>query len=219
MMLKKFFRNNYSQSMIAWMISIYIKFCYHTSSWIIKDESNIKHLIASKKKLIICFWHSRLLMAPLCWNFSKEFYMLISSHADGRLISKAVSHFQISTITGSQRKKKISSTKEIIKKIKNNQIIGITPDGPRGPKMKSKTGISTIANSFQATILPLSYSARFKIKMKSWDEFLFVFPFNKFVIVWGNPINSNDSINDNNHAKIVENELNRITKLSDNLVK
>ena len=85
--------------------------------------------------------------------------------------------------------------------------------------MKSKTGISTIANSFQATILPLSYSARFKIKMKSWDEFLFVFPFNKFVIVWGNPINSNDSINDNNHAKIVENELNRITKLSDNLVK
>ena len=158
-------------------------------------------------------------MAPLCWNFSKEFYMLISSHADGRLISKAVSHFQISTITGSQRKKKISSTKEIIKKIKNNQIIGITPDGPRGPKMKSKTGISTIANSFQATILPLSYSARFKIKMKSRDEFLFVFPFNKFVIVWGNPINSNDSINDNNHAKIVENELNRITKLSDNLVK
>ena len=86
-------------------------------------------------------------------------------------------------------------------------------------EMKSKTGISTIANSFQATILPLSYSARFKIKMKSWDEFLFVFPFNKFVIVWGNPINSNDSINDNNHAKIVENELNRITKLSDNLVK
>ncbi len=218
-MLKKILRNNFFQSAIAWMISLYIKFCFHTSSWTIKDENNIKGIMKSNKDLIICFWHGRLLMTPLCWNFSKRFFMLISSHSDGRIISKAVSHFQIDTISGSQRKNKISSTKEIIKKIKQKQVIGITPDGPRGPKMKTNTGITKIANSFKATIVPLSYSARFKIKMKSWDEFLFVFPFNKFVVIWGNPLNCGKSMTNNDHALILENELNRITKLSDNLAK
>lgn len=218
-MLKKILRNNILQSIIAWLISIYIKFCYHSSSWIVKDESNLKKLITTKKNFIICFWHGRLLMTPLCWNFSQNFYMLISSHADGRLISKAVSHFQINTISGSQKEKRISSTKEIIRKLKNNQIIGITPDGPRGPKMKTKTGISSIANSFKIPILPLSYSARFRVKMKSWDDFLFVLPFNRFVVVWGNPTHYSKSISNHKHAKKLENELNRITKLADNLAK
>ena len=37
-------------------------------------------------------------------------------------------------------------------------------------------------------IFPLSYSAKFKIKFNSWDNFIFVLPFNKIVSVWGNPI-------------------------------
>ena len=99
-------------------------------------------------------------MTPLCWNFNKQFYMLISSHPDGRLISKAVSYFQIKTISGSSSKNKLSSTKKILKLISENKVIGITPDGPRGPRMVVKKGISSLAKSTNAVILPSRYQAK-----------------------------------------------------------
>lgn len=218
MFFKKFLRLHLMQSFLSWIISLYIKICYHSSIWLVKDNHRVEKIVSKKKRIIICFWHGNLLMTPLCWNFNKQFYMLISSHPDGRLISKAVSYFQIKTISGSSSKNKLSSTKKILKLINENKVIGITPDGPRGPRMVVKKGISSLAKSTNAVILPLSVGAKFKKNIKSWDRFAFVFPFNKFGIVWGNPIFWDDNKTFDSHSKEIENELKRITKLSETFV-
>ena len=77
-------------------------------------------------------------MAPYCWNYNKPFKMLISSHRDGKIISNAVAHLGIGTIKGSSNKNKISSAKEILNKLKHDNVVGITPDGPRGPNEKNE---------------------------------------------------------------------------------
>ena len=69
------------------------------------------------------------------------------------------------------------------------------------------------------TVLPLSYSAKFKIRLKTWDEFIFVPPLNKFVAVWGNPFKFDKKKTCKENKKILEKEMNRITMLSDNLTK
>ena len=53
-----------------------------------------------------------------------------------------------------------------------NNVIGITPDGPRGPNQKLKEGIVSLLKKTNATIIPLSYSAKFNFKLNSWDKFL-----------------------------------------------
>ena len=107
--------------------------------------------------------------------------MLISSHRDGRIISSAVSHLGINTIQGSSNKNKITSAKQIINELNSKNIIGITPDGPRGPNQKSKRfGFNAKTNS---VIFPLCYSAKFYKQLSSWDKFIFVYPFNKFVAI------------------------------------
>ena len=68
-------------------------------------------------------------------------------------------------------------------------------------------------------IFPLSYSAKFKIKFNSWDNFIFVFPFNKIVSVWGNPIVYDKKKSLSNNILAVQDELDRVTKLSENLSK
>ncbi|MBC33676.1 MAG: hypothetical protein CMN01_03515, partial [Rickettsiales bacterium] len=84
--------------------------CYHTSSWLVKDSNIINELLYQKKNFLVFFWHSRLLMAPYCWESDKvQFKMLISSHPDGKIISNAISHFGIFTISGSARKNTFSS--------------------------------------------------------------------------------------------------------------
>ena len=219
-MIKRIFRNEEVQSFLGWIISLYMKICYHTSFWHIKNNNVIQDLIIKNQSFIVCFWHSRLLMASFCWeNNAKNFKMLISSHHDGKIISHAVSHFGISTISGSSRKKTISSLKIILQELKMKNVIGITPDGPKGPIEKIKPGLINLLKKTNVPVVPLSYSARFIIKLNTWDKFLLATPFNKFIAVWGKPIfyNQKHSLKDN--ITNIENEIRRVSLLSDNLAK
>ena len=217
--MKKIFKNKYSQIFLGWIISIYLRICFQTSLWFTKNSEIVEDLINEDKSLIVCFWHNRLLMAVFCWNSEKPFKMLISGHSDGRIISEAVSHLGIETIRGSARKEKLSSLKKIVNLIENNNILGFTPDGPRGPNEEVKDGFMSLLKKTNVTVLPLSYSAKFKIRLKTWDEFIFVPPLNKFVAVWGNPFKFDKKKTCKENKKILEKEMNRITMLSDNLTK
>ena len=218
-MLKKILQHNSTQKFIGWLIAFYIKVCFNTSLWYLKNENEILSMLKNKKKIIVIFWHNRLLMASFCWNYENNFRMLISGHRDGQIISNAVSHLGIGTIQGSSSKNKMSSLKEILKSLKDSNVVGITPDGPRGPREKIKDGIVSLIRKTDATVIPLSYSAKFKIQVNSWDKFIFVTPFNKFVAVWGNAVKYNKNKKPEENLKVIENELKRVTKLSENLAK
>ena len=158
-------------------------------------------------------------MAVFCWKWSEEFKMLVSGHTDGKIISNAISHFGIQTITGSARKNNVSSLKEILKQIDDNSIIGITPDGPKGPNEEVKEGLISILKKTNVSVLPLSYSAKFKFTLNTWDRFIFVTPLNKFVTVWGNPFQFDKNKTLAENKLILEEEIKRVTMLSDNLSK
>ncbi len=217
--MKKILKNKFAQSFLGWLISIYIKVCFHTSIWIVKNSNEVDKQIKKKNSFIVCFWHNRLLMASFCWSWKQDLKMLISSHSDGKIGSNAVSHLGIQTITGSSRKQNLSSLKEIINLLKKNNILAIAPDGPRGPREEVKDGLISLLKKTGVTVLPLGYSARFKINLKTWDRFILALPFNKFVTVWGNPVKF-DKIKTTEENKIIlENEMNRVIRLSDNLLK
>tara|TARA_Y100001954_G_scaffold103528_1_gene112672 strand:- start:194 stop:733 length:540 start_codon:yes stop_codon:yes gene_type:complete len=179
----------------------------------------VEKLLKKNKSFVVCFWHNRLLMAVFCWKWPHEFKMLISGHSDGKIISNAISNFGIQTISGSARKNNVSSLKEILKEINDNSIIGITPDGPKGPNEEVKIGLISLLKKTNVPVLPLSYSAKFKFKLKTWDKFIFVIPFNKFVAVWGDPLQFDKNKTLAENKLILEKEMKRVTMLSDNLSK
>ncbi len=218
-MIKKFLQNEYIQNLAGFLISLYIKICYHTSLWYVKNNKSLENHIEKKSKIIVIFWHNRLLMAPFCWEYKNNFKMLISSHRDGRIISCAVSHLGIETIEGSSNKNKISSAKQIISELNAKNIVGITPDGPRGPNHKVKEGLVSMQRKTNSVIFPLCCSAKFYRKLSSWDKFMFVSPFNKFVAVWGKPMIYDKKKSLSQNISIVQNELDRVTVLSKNLSK
>ena len=218
-MIKKFLQNELIQNIIGFLISLYIKVCFHTSLWYVKNNKSIKNHIKKKSKIIVIFWHNRLLMAPFCWAYKNNFKMLISSHRDGRIISSAVSYLGIDTIEGSSNKNKITSAKQIINELSQKNIIGITPDGPRGPNQKIKEGLISMQKKTNSVIFPLCYSAKFYKQLSSWDKFMFVYPFNKFVAIWGKPIIYDKKKSLSQNISIIQNELDRVTMLSKNLSK
>ncbi len=217
--MKRIFKHQYFQVFLGWVISFYIKICFQTSIWLTKNSEIVEKLLKKNKSFVVCFWHNRLLMAVFCWKWPHEFKMLISGHSDGKIISNAISNFGIQTISGSARKNNVSSLKEILKEINDNSIIGITPDGPKGPNEEVKIGLISLLKKTNVPVLPLSYSAKFKFKLKTWDKFIFVIPFNKFVAVWGDPLQFDKNKTLAENKLILEKEMKRVTMLSDNLSK
>jgi len=110
---------------------------------------------------IYCFWHGRLLLMP----FSKPTgggKVLVSRHRDGELITRIIRFFKRGTVRGSYRKGSVSSLREIIHDLKAGIDIGITPDGPKGPRYKVKDGIIELARLSGKAIIPVTYGARKK---------------------------------------------------------
>ena len=113
--------------------------------------------------------------------------ILASGHSDGRFGAIVGQYFKLNNIPTSSNEKPIS-LKPIFKLLKNSNYIGITPDGPRGPKQKVSQGIIKIAMKTQKPIIPIGFWSTNNFTLKSWDSFLITLPFSNCKFVWGNPI-------------------------------
>ncbi len=216
---KKILRTKLAYSVICWVGAKYIKFVSFTNSWSFINKKYVENLWKKNEAFILCFWHGRLLMMPLSWNKEKKINVLISTHSDGQLLSKTVKHFNIETITGSSSKGGSEAIRNIIKSLKSGISIGMTPDGPRGPRMKVNSAIIKIASLTGHKIVPLSYSVKKKFFLNSWDKFLVALPFGKGCFVWGKPIKIKKNISTNEDLKLskrLENNLLKLTKKADN---
>jgi lysophospholipid acyltransferase (LPLAT)-like uncharacterized protein len=186
--LKKFLRSNWGQDILSFIGYSYIQLVYRTSSWKYINKNVIETYISSGKPFIICFWHGRLMMLPLGWQWSQPFKILISTHRDGALITKVLKYFSIGCIEGSTTRGGTKASLQIIQSFKEGTIIGITPDGPKGPVCTVSAGTVSLAKWVQADLIPVSYATQRRRILKTWDKFHFSLPFTKGVFVVGSPV-------------------------------
>ena len=206
---------------ICWLGSMYIKLVFATSKWETINKNIPEAFWQYDTPFILCFWHGRLLMMPCCWDLSKKINLLTSLHKDGQLISKTVSHFGFKFIKGSTTKGGARAMRNILKTLELGECIGLTPDGPRGPRMVAKDGVISIASLSGVPIIPITYSIVRGKNLDTWDNFLLAFPFSRGIFVWGDPIFVEKNVNHSKRERIrkeIENELIKITNEADKLM-
>ncbi|MBL8631068.1 MAG: lysophospholipid acyltransferase family protein [Rhodospirillaceae bacterium] len=170
------------------------------------------------KPVIVAFWHNRLALMPYCWPSKAPFHMLISGHTDGQLIARAVGVFGISTIAGSSTRGGGAAMRELIRKLKAGESVGITPDGPRGPVQIAQDGVVALARLSGAAILPAAVSVSPRKRLNTWDRLIIGLPFGAGAMVWGEPIHVPRDCDDATAETLrqrVEAELNRVSHEAD----
>lgn len=191
---KAFFRNRFVQSALGALAAAYVWLVRVSSWWVDENAEATTAAWAGDTPVIIAFWHNRLFLMPYCWPSRQPFHMLISAHADGRLISKAVSWFGISTVVGSKAKQGGRSkggsdaTRKLLRLLKDGTSVGITPDGPRGPRMRVSEGALALARLSGATIVPAAASTSRRWLLSTWDRLIVPLPFSRGARVWGSPV-------------------------------
>jgi hypothetical protein len=215
---KKLLKNFFVQNILGFFTFLYIRAVNFTSSIQFENESIPKQFWNNDKPFILAFWHSQLMMIGFSWKKNKNVNILASGHSDGRFGAIVGKYFNLNSIRTSKKNKSIS-LRPIFKLLNDNNYIGITPDGPRGPKEIVSEGIIKIAKTSKVPIIPIGFWSSKNFKLKSWDSFLITLPFSKCSFVWNKPLEIPYNIQENqiqHYQKLLQEKINQSVKKARN---
>ncbi len=186
--LRKLSRRPLVTSVLSWLAARYLRIVWYTGRWTVENQNIASSMVIEGKPFIACFWHGRMLMIPNAWIYKAPVRILISHHRDGVFISRALKHLGVGTIAGSSSRGGGSALIGMVRALKRGEYIGITPDGPRGPRMRVAPGAISAAKLSGAALLPITFAASHCRIFFSWDRFVLPFPFTRGVVRIGHPI-------------------------------
>ena len=187
-LIKRLTRSDSVREGLCWLGAQFIRLVWATGYWQVEGGQIPAAFWRDDKPFILAFWHGRIMMMPYCWRRDKAINMLISQHKDGQFIARTVAHFGIDTVAGSSSKGGSAALRSMLRSLKQGQSVGITPDGPRGPRMRASDGIVHVARLSGVPVIPCGFSAKRRKLLGSWDRFTVAFPFSRGIFVWGEPV-------------------------------
>ncbi len=134
------------------------------------------------------FWHGRMLYFPYLYRFTKKFTILISPSEDGEIVASTLKFFGFSIIRGSSYENGENAMLKLISVIRKGKSVILVGDGSRGPCYEFQKGIIKLAHFTGAPIVPVTYGAKNKIQLNSWDRFIIPLPFSKIKVMYGDPV-------------------------------
>lgn len=168
----------------------------------------------SPKHGIVVFWHGKML--PGWYNLRKQKPVaVVSQSKDGEILSVLLERWSYSLIRGSSSKGGKEVLNSIVKNAKN-QLVLMTPDGPRGPAKELKAGAIIASQRAKVPLTLCGISIKNKLIFRnSWDNFEFPLPFTKIIVKYSNSYYIEESENRNlteQKIKDIEQLLNEINE-------
>ena len=207
---KRLVKNFFIQNFLGLIAALYIYVTKITSNIKYANQSIPERYWKNDQPFILAFWHSQLMMIAFSWKIKTKINILASDHSDGRFGAIIGKYFNLNNIPTSKKNSNIS-LRPIFRLLKNKKYVGITPDGPRGPKEKVSEGIIKIAKVSKIPIIAVGYASSNNFKLKSWDSFLISLPFSKCSFVWSEPLKVPADLKDNqvySYQKLLEDKIN-----------
>jgi hypothetical protein len=160
---------------VPFVASIFIRLIYLTN----KKNFHVPKIVGDEPAIFAC-WHGELLMLPYLYFYYRKTphaKVLISSHFDGMLISKTIKYFGLDTISGSTNRNATRVLMQGIRTLKDGYDIGITPDGPKGPRHEVADGVVVMAQKTGAKVVLVRIIPTKYWQLRSWDRFIIPKPF------------------------------------------
>lgn len=229
-MLKQLLGNSFVQFLIGRAISSYMLLAGATTRWERVNEAAAAPFHAGRQKVIIGVWHGRILQAHKLWVLkgdAPKVSVLISHSREGAIVAETSKGLGLDTVRGSAAKAGrlkggVEAMRAMARHIESGGVMCITPDGPRGPRMRVKPGAVHLARIAGAPLIGIAWASTRQRVMKSWDRMLVPLLFGRGVLIWSNPIappapNANEAEIEAVRAAF-EAEMNRIAAEADRRV-
>jgi lysophospholipid acyltransferase (LPLAT)-like uncharacterized protein len=162
--------------------------------------------------VVFVFWHEYIpfpvYLRPHC-----NVAMLVSRHRDAEWLSQGARLMGFRTVRGSTKRGGGAALRELFRTSRTMNL-GITPDGPRGPRRHVAAGCVYLSSKLEVPLVPFGIGYHKPWRMPTWDRFAVPRPYSRARVVVGPRIQippglTRDCIE--YHQQRVERVLNRLT--------
>lgn len=165
--------------------------------------------ILGKKQCIVALWHNRTFtpcyVYRYCVDSKVPMSMLTSASKDGALLSTVAGDYGMRTVRGSSHRRGAVGFRDMLRELNEGCCMCITPDGPKGPRYKSRAGVIRLASVSGLPILPLCVDipSCWRIK-KAWDGFVIPKPFSRVNVLVREPLHVPSDIDEETQKEYME---------------
>jgi lysophospholipid acyltransferase (LPLAT)-like uncharacterized protein len=190
--MKSLLRTRQAQALLARILGGYLALALRTTRWTLHGQEHFAPFAAGTPA-VFAFWHEFLPLMPAFSLIARkqpqyrptQIHTLVSQHRDGRFIGAVVRRFGILPILGSSSRGGAAGLRGLLSVLAKGDIIGITPDGPRGPRRQAAAGVAQLAALSGVPILPCAARTSRRIQLNTWDRMPVPLPFGRGVLVCG----------------------------------
>jgi lysophospholipid acyltransferase (LPLAT)-like uncharacterized protein len=176
----------------AWLLAGLMRLLFRSGRKHYLGLSVLRRQFEQGEPFILVAWHNRNILAPFAYlahrPAGRVFRPLASASRDGTLAATAMHYLGAECIRGSSSRGGSAALREMLRAAKQGCDLGITPDGPRGPVHIVQPGVVAAARMTGLPIIPMSYQARRRKTLRSWDRMIVPAPFTRLVFAYGEPI-------------------------------
>jgi hypothetical protein len=144
--------------------------------------------VPDHEPVVAAFWHRNVLIASYYYR-SRGFSVAVSRSRDGNRIASLLSALGYQTPPrGSSTRGGAAALLELVRQVEAGTTVSIQTDGPQGPARVSKVGVVSLSRLTGRPITPVSFSARPRLRFRSWDGTLLPLPFAKVLCRYGDAL-------------------------------
>lgn len=132
--------------------------------------------------LAFVLWHNRLFLVAEFhrrYRGARPVYGLVSASRDGAWLAAFFSLVGLRAVRGSSSQLAREGATALVGLLRGGRDVGITPDGPRGPRYQFKPGALVVVRRSGATMLLLGAQFSGAWRLGSWDGFYLPKPFSR----------------------------------------
>ena len=139
---KRVARSRLGSAVLIWLYARFASLVFVTTRWRTIGREDADALLRAGRPFISAFWHGRLMLAPHAWQAEPPIHVMISRHRDGENIARATRHLGVVPVRGSRTRGGAAALRTSLRVLKEGGYLAISPDGPRGPRMRVQPGSS-----------------------------------------------------------------------------
>ena len=117
----------------------------------------------------------------------RDIQVLASEHPDGDLMGRTIRWLGFGHLKGSSTRGGARALRDLTRVLREGLDVGLTVDGPRGPRGSVQQGAIELSRMTGSAVLPVSNSSRPRKLFRSWDAFQLPLPFARVVVSYAEP--------------------------------
>ena len=158
----------------------------------VDGEENLDAALARAPSMLPCYWHQHELFCAryllLQMRRGLKLGFLVSPSVDGEVPAMIATRLGAQVIRGSSTRTGARALRDYYQLlVKEGVSPVITPDGPKGPRFRFKSGAILLAQISGRPMLPMAYAAS-RAWLVAWDKFVIPWPFSRIAVSIGAPV-------------------------------